>query len=485
MLTLEDYTYFTTTRSLCPACGGLVDAKVVFSKGKVYFLKHCPKDGPSQALVCGDVAWYLDSLTYLKPGTEPKARSVETYAGCPTSCGLCPQHQQHTCVPIIEITDHCDLKCPLCLVKNRDSFFLPFEKFQGIMDTLERCEGSLNLVNLSGGEPTLHPEFRRFVEHLASRKVAKTSVSTNGLGLLKQPDLVDFLKDHGVVVSLQLDGFEPATYKSLRGTDLSADKKRVLDLLIRREAPFSMTVTMVRGVNEAEVPGLLELFFKTDQALSMMFQPCCHTGTGGASFGRDPMDILTIPDVVRLIADGSGGSLKRSDFLPLPCSHPACFALTYLIKLPGGGFTPIPRIFELDDYLDVIKNNALFGMDEGNVGRIKDSIYRLWTASGSIPDRSGALKSIKAILSELNELKSGFSPKAVMSVTEKHVKSIFIHHFMDSHTFDLSRAVKCCQHYPIPDGRPLSRLDRSGTPAPETPGACRLMPACVFNNLCR
>ncbi|MBI5208641.1 MAG: radical SAM protein [Elusimicrobia bacterium] len=457
--------YFSTTKSLCPACGKLVDAKIVFSGGKVYFLKHCPKDGPSQALVCGDEKWYLDSLTYLKPGTDPKARSVGTYAGCPASCGLCPQHQQHTCVPIIEITDHCDLKCPLCLVKNRDSSFMPFEEFKGVMDSLERCEGSLNLVNLSGGEPTLHPEFRRIVEHLVSRKVAKASVSTNGLGLLKRPDLVDFLRDQGVVVSLQLDGFEPATYRGLRGADLSGLKRRVVDLLIGRQAPFSMTVTLAKGHNEAEVPALLDLFFKTDNALSMMFQPCCHAGTGGAAFPHDPMDVLTIPDVVGLIAGGSKGALEKSDFSPLPCSHPACFALTYLIKLADGGFTPIPRLFDPADYLDIIKNNALFGMDEGNVGRIKDSIYRLWTASGSVPDRQAALKAIKAILSELNELKAGFSPRQVMSVTEKHVKSIFIHHFMDRHTFDLSRAVKCCQQYPQADGR--------------------LMPACVFNNLRR
>lgn len=461
-----NYTYFSTTKSLCQKCNKLVNAKVVFCEGKVYFLKHCVEHGPSQALISGDVNWYLNALTFLKPGTDPKAHSVENYSGCPESCGLCPEHQQHTCVPIIEITDYCNLKCPICLVKNRNSYFMSFEEFKHILDTLERCEEVVNLVNLSGGEPTLHPEIKKFTQYLATSKVVKASISTHGLTFLKDPDLIKFFRDNNMVISLQLDGFEPQTYKKLRGSDLSEQKKRIIDLLLQYQAPFSITMTLVKDCNEHEIPKLLDVLLSADNALSMMFQPGAYTGFGGGAFnGHDPLNILTIPDVVKLIAKGSDGVLQESDFMPLPCSHPTCFALTYIMKTEGGNFTPIPRIFDLEDYLDIIKNNALMGMGEENLSRIKDSIYKLWTAAGVIPDRENVLKTIKTILKELNALDQGFSPQRFMSINEKHIKSIFIHHFMDAHTFDLARVVKCCQQYPQADGR--------------------LMPACVFNNKLR
>ncbi|MBI6546276.1 MAG: radical SAM protein [Cyanobacteria bacterium NC_groundwater_1444_Ag_S-0.65um_54_12] len=368
-------------------------------------------------------------------------------------------------MPIIELTDHCNLKCPVCLVKNRNSTHLAFAEFVRIMDTLERCEGTLNLVNLSGGEPLLHPEIERIAEHLASRQVVMSSISTNGLQLLKRPELVPFFRDLGIVISLQMDGFLPDTSCALRGIDLAASKRRVIDLLLEQQAPFSLTVTLVKGYNETEIPAILDLFFKADNALSLMIQPCSYTGSGGGAFAHDPLDIITIPDVAKLLAASSQGVLESSDFLPLPCSHPSCFALTYLLKLADGALTPVSRLFDLDDYLDVIKNNALLGMGEDNLNRVKDSIYRLWTASGMIPNQDAVLQAVRNILTSLNDNNGGLSAKSFMSVTEKHIKSIFIHHFMDAHTFDLARAVKCCQQYPQADGR--------------------LLPVCVFNNLMR
>ena len=109
---------YQATRALCNVCGRLTDAKIVFRGEEVHLVKWCAEHGETSALVSSDREWYLRSLAYVKPGTEPRARAVDRHEGCPDSCGLCPEHQQHTCVPILEITERCDLECPICLVSD-------------------------------------------------------------------------------------------------------------------------------------------------------------------------------------------------------------------------------------------------------------------------------------------------------------------------------------------------------------------------------
>jgi len=155
--------------------------------------------------------------------------------------------------------------------------------------------------------------------------------------------------------------------------------------------------------------------------------------------------------------------LQRSDFSPLPCSHPSCFALTYLLKTDTGSMVSLPSLIPAEDYLDIIKNQALLGTDLDTLARVKDALYGLWSSDGILPRRDAILKTIKQILTDLNRLGPAAAPRQVLELGSSHVKSIFIHHFMDRASFDLSRAVKCCNHYPQADGR--------------------LLPACIRNNL--
>jgi uncharacterized radical SAM superfamily Fe-S cluster-containing enzyme len=163
-----------------------------------------------------------------------------------------------------------------------------------------------------------------------------------------------------------------------------------------------------------------------------------------------------------LLAAASRGVLEPGDFTPLPCSHPACFTLTYLLRTEAG-LTPLPRLIERDVYVDTIKNQALLNTDVGTLGRIKDALYSLWSSSGMVPDRDAVLRTVKALLVDLNALGRGAPHRDVLALGVRRVKSIFIHQFMDRGTFDLARAMKCCNHYPQIDGR--------------------LLPACIRNNL--
>lgn len=457
-----------TTRGVCPVCRRLLPASVLRRGREILLERDCPEHGRAVGLLSSDAEFYLKSLSVIKPGTVPLAFSTEVRKGCPEDCGLCPSHEQHTCMPVIEITERCDLDCPICLADGgrgrgtgRD---LGLDDVKVILDMLVRAEGTLELINISGGEPALHPEIRDIVRLCRRPEIVRTSISTNGLRLAEDDALLDFLVENDVLVSLQFDGFSGDVYRRLRGADILAAKEKVLAKMESRQAPLSLVVTVAKNVNEGEIGRILEYFFSHDHVVSLMFQPLSHTGRGeGPPY--DPRDRLTVPDVIGIIAAASAGRLERGDFTPLPCSHPACFALTYLLRLDDGSLTPLPRLVSVETCLDIIKNRSLPGLDSASFARIKDCLYEIWSSTGTAPDSRKVLAAIKSMMREISGPGRDFSPRAALAVGERRIKSIFIHHFMDEDTFDLSRAVRCCSHYPLRDGR--------------------LMPACTYNVLYR
>jgi len=452
------------TRGVCPVCRKLVPASVIRAEGRILLQRTCPEHGPATGLVSSDAESYVNSLSCIKPGTLPFEFRTRIAAGCPMDCGLCPSHEQHTCLPIIEITERCDLDCPVCLVGGgrgrRAQRDLDLEEIRKILDGLIRSEGTLNLINLSGGEPTLHRRIRDVVDLCARPEILRTTISTNGLRLAEDDRLLDFLVDRNVLVSLQFDGFSREVYPRLRGADILAAKLKLLDKLEARKAPVSLVMTAGKDANEGEFGPILEYFFRSDHVVSLMVQPLSFTGSCRGS-GFDPMDRLTIPDVVRLLAASSGGRLRTDDFLPLPCSHPACFVLTYILRLADGGSVPLPRLVPVGSYMDIVKNRSLPGLEIESFEKIKDCLYQIWSSSGAAPDSRKVLATVRRMFDEVCCPGQGFSPRQALAAGERWIKSIFIHHFMDEDNYDLARAVKCCNHYPLPDGR--------------------LMPACTYN----
>jgi 7,8-dihydro-6-hydroxymethylpterin dimethyltransferase len=450
----------SATQGLCNLCGRIVEAKLVARDERVVLVKWCPEHGLSEGLVSSQRTWTTRAAGYLKPGTEPRRRAVDTHRGCPTSCGLCPEHQQHTCVPLLEITPACDMSCPICLVENRVKPPLALSEVDNILDTLVACEGKLNMLTLTGGEPTQHPQFLEIVDRCLRPEIGVVSVSTNGLWIERDHALLCALRDRGVVISLQLDGFDNQTCQILRGrADLGDRKRRAIERVLALGGRLSLTMTLAKDVNEHELPGVLKLLFEEEQVLSLMVQPLALMGPRPAS----DLDRLTVPDVVSLLARASGGVLQESDFSPLPCSHPYCFALTYLLKLSKGNLVSLPSIFDAETYLNLIKNQALVGTDRENLQDLRDALYRLWSSDGMMPQRDRLLATMRKLILDLGRPGGPMSHREVLELGTRHVKSVFIHHFMDRSNFDLARVVKCCNHYPQTDGR--------------------LLPACVRNNV--
>jgi uncharacterized radical SAM superfamily Fe-S cluster-containing enzyme len=437
---------YSHTLALCPECKSKVTARIIEKNGKVYLEKFCRKHGLSCALICSDVQWYKDSISYIKPGKSPLKFNVNEYKGCPHSCGFCPEHQQHTCLPVIEITDRCELNCPICLKDFGNPFQILLSEFENVLDTLLASEGKLNLINLSGGEPTLHQEFERFIALAVEKGVTQISVSTNGIKLFKNKNLRKIFKQYEVIVALQFDGFLSDTYNFLRGKDLVSQKLDLIKILEDESIKYSLVSTIAKGINDIEIKNIVNFFFKS-KALSLMFQPITFTGKS-VNLNVDN-NRITIPDVIKEIEKSK--NVKKGDFNPVPCSHFSCFAVSYYLIVEDGGFLSLKEFLGKEKYLDLITNRALPGLDEGGYALLKERIYELWSIADTGSSNEKIIERISRILREMDS--NEFSPKQVLSLGMESMKAIFIHHFMDIHTLDFGRLIKCCNPYPQADGR--------------------------------
>lgn len=473
------------THGVCPTCRRLVPAKVVVDGPDVYFERFCRAHGVSRSLVWRDVDDYLRSLRYVKPAWVPQQFAGDASAACPTGCGFCSRHEQHLCLPIVEITTRCDLACPACLVSAGRPWAMTRAEFARMLDRLIAAERQIDILNLSGGEPLVHPQVLELIDEALSRpEIVRVSISTNGLALVREPRLLEQLQERNVVVSLQFDGFDPRAYEQLRGRPLLTEKRAILDRLRTCGTTTSLTMTVAGGVNDDQFPAVLDYFFAQPHIVSLMIQPLAFAGRGQQL--SDHVARLTIPDIVQRLAAAGHPQVRADDFLPLPCSHPLCFRLAFFLMLDSGGAVPLyqlgtqdsgcgcagacngmvslARLVEPAQWLDALANRTVFGLDSDEQQRLKDMIYAIWSGpAAALPDADAVMQTLRSVLDEM--ARQRFDPRLAFRITERRVKSIFIHAFQDAETFDLARVRRCCNAYPQPDGT--------------------LIPACVHNVLGR
>ncbi|MBI4345402.1 MAG: radical SAM protein [Elusimicrobia bacterium] len=454
--------FHSYSKGICPKCRELVDAARIIKGGKVLLRKQCPKDGKSEALIAGDSEWFLKMFAYVKQGSVPLKHSRPVEEGCPRDCGLCADHEQHSCLPIIEITNHCNLECPICIVQNRNNYMMSRSEFTRVIDGLIEKEGTVETVNLSGGEPTIHPEFLDFLDIAKRPQISRVSISTNGLRIATDPEFCKELARRNVYVNLQLDAMSNPELRMLRGGgDQEGAKRRALENLEKYGVRTTIISTVAKNVNDKQIGDCVKLLLEKDFILSLLFQPAAYTGYGGAHFHpHNPMDVLTIPDIVKAVDEQTDGLIRKKDFLPLPCSHPACFGLTYLLRTEDG-FVPFPRFLPLERYLEMIANRGTIRPDERFEESMVRTIEDLWSGNGQIPDNQKILHSLKKAIREMYPTDRALELEERLRIGEGMVKTIFIHAFMDEHTFEVDRIKKCCTHYALPDGR--------------------LMPGCAYN----
>jgi len=233
----RDEVFVEFTRSICPVCKTVVDAQVNIRQDKVSLRKRCREHGEFEALVYGDARMYVDSARFNKPGTIPLQFQAEVKDGCPSDCGLCPEHKQHACLGIIEVNTGCNLDCPICFADSGqqrhqpDGYAITLEQCARMLDVFVAGEGVAEVVMFSGGEPTIHEDILDFIDLAQARPINAVNLNTNGIRLASDRRFVAELgrrnrRGRAVNIYLQFDGLDEQTHRAIRGRDLRDIKRR-------------------------------------------------------------------------------------------------------------------------------------------------------------------------------------------------------------------------------------------------------------------
>ncbi len=431
-----DAIFYELTRSICPTCRTVIDAQILLRDGKVYMRKRCPEHGWFEGLIYSDATLYANSLRYNKPGTIPLAFSTEVKAGCPYDCGLCPEHKQHACLGIIEVNTGCNLACPVCFADAGDGFALTVDEVERMLDRFVECEGQGEVIQFSGGEPTIHPEILTMLRAATRRPIKYVMLNTNGLRIARDDRFVAQLAEIGLTIYLQFDGLAAETSLRLRGKDLVADKHRALDRLARAGLKAILVAAIERGVNEHEVGPLVHFALKHPAVRGITFQPVTHVAR---HLPFDPMERVTIPDVIRAIEAQTNGLFVQQDFVPVPCCFPTCSSVTYAY-VDGERITPLPRVLDVQAHLDYITNRAVADEPPG----LRRALEGLWSAS-AIPGTDRAAEQFACASCGLELGRGTDLMDRIFMITVKD--------FMDAYTFNVKNVMKCCVEVLVPDGR--------------------------------
>ena len=442
-----DSVFYELTRSMCPECRRIIDAQIHLKDNRVIMRKRCPEHGWFESLISSDAEGYTSSLKFNQPGTIPLEFATEVKDGCPYDCGLCPEHKQHACMGLIEVNTGCNLACPTCFANAAPGYNLTLEEVDGMLDAFVRAEGEPEVVQFSGGEPTLHPQLFDMIRLAQAKSIRHVMVNTNGLRIARDERWARGLAELRPMVYFQFDGLEEETYVKLRGEPLLAEKLAALDRLAELDLDTILVAAVERGVNEHEVGAVVRFGLEHPAVRGVVFQPVTHTGR---HLDFDPMDRVTIPEVIDGIEAQVGGLFVKSDFVPVPCCSPGCQSVTYAY-VEDGEVTPLPRVVNVDDYLDYITNRTWPDPSED----IKMALEGLWSSS-AVPGSTTLAEQFSCITCNLDL-------GATNHDLAKRIFAINIKDFMDPYTFDVKKLMKCCVEFITPDGR--------------------LIPFCSYNNV--
>jgi len=453
----RDEIFVEYTKSICPVCKVVVDAQVNLRDDKVYLRKRCKEHGPFEALVYGDAQMYLDSARFNKPGTIPLIFQTEVKDGCPSDCGLCPEHKQHACLGIIEVNTGCNLDCPICFADSGhqpDGYSISLEQCERMLDVFVASEGEAEVVMFSGGEPTIHKQILPFIDAAQARPIKTVNLNTNGIRLASDKRFVTELGERNqpgraVNIYLQFDGFDERTHREIRGRDLRAIKQKALDNCAEAGLTVTLVAAVERGLNDHELGAIIELGLAHAAVRSVSFQPVTHSGR---HVEFDPLTRLTNSDIIHGIAAQRPDWFQASDFFPVPCCFPACRSITYLLTegtpgTPDFGVVPIPRLLNVADYLDYVSNRVVPDY------AIREALEKLWSASafmGTVTTHDKLAAAAAAL--DCADACGVNLPDAIADLTDRAFM-IVIQDFQDPYTLNVRQLMKCCVEEITPDGR--------------------------------
>ena len=419
------------TKALCPICLKTIPAIKVQRGSEVWLEKTCPEHGSFLVQIAKDAERFFDK-TYDVEG-KPFQAITPFNGNCGPDCGWCDAHKQHICTGLIEITEACNLACPICYFGKKSTQHITVEEFKVRLQTLLTAEqGHLDVLQISGGECLIHPQFKEILQESLHADIGRILVNTNGLRLLTDTDTFDLIKQHKdrVEIYLQFDGFDDEVYKTLRGKSLLTQKQEILKQLNVAEIKTCLAVTVYQE-NLKEIPAILKLAVELKHISGITFQRLTKVGSAAGT---------EIPSVMQediLLAIANSGYMKYKDLIPLPCSHENCTSLGFL-------FCQGDKVYSLGDYIDYSKcktqlsNRIAF--DKTILDYMQKNVCKCFV---------GKVLGDNFMLDKLQEFAQGNGS----SYKDMKIVRIIVKNFMDADTFDCQRAQKCCTGVSVGNGK--------------------------------
>ena len=437
------------TRSLCPVCLRRLDA--VYERDAathtVVLRKVCPEHGVFCVPVWSEPEQggipVPDFADWSRPKTpsRPKHPATAVRKGCPFDCGLCPEHGQHTCTGLVEVTLRCDMACPVCYAKAGEQTVPPDpapENIAARMDALRSMSGPCNL-QISGGEPTVREDLPSLVALARERGFGLVQLNTNGLRLAREPEYAALLRDAGLdSVYLQWDGAGDASFAALRGQACLDFKRRAVENCARAGLGVVLVATLVRGVNDGEVGDLLRLALRLGPAVrGLHFQPA-------AFFGRYPWHLmdaprLTLPEVMAALASQAPEFVSPGHLHPPGCEHELCsFSAVYrrVEREHGPGLEPVSSPAACCPSPALRTDPPPSAAEGARAARQFVALH--WNSAGRESGKSGIADGFDRFLAQ-----AGAEQRFTLSGMA----------FQDALSLDLARVRGCCIHVARADGR--------------------------------
>ncbi len=430
---IKNSIFYGQTTSLCEVCLKLVPAKVVFQNDKVYYLKKCHTHGDQKTLISTDIAYFKKCKEYFKEPDLPFVTQTETLRGCPYDCGLCPDHEQHTCLALIEINQKCNLSCPVCFAdsspqKERELDLATYEK---MLDALVRSEGEPDLLQISGGEPTIHPQILEFIAAAKRRPIRHIMLNTNGIRIAQEEAFVAELAKFrpGFEVYLQFDSLQADALKTIRGVNLLKVREKALENLEKYKLSTTLVVVVKKGVNDHELGEIIRYALRFKCVRGVTFQPVQDAGRN-ENFNATENRLVLSEIRQNILAQSE--LFSAEDIIPLPC-NPETIAIGYGIR-DGEKFMPVTSWFTEDEFLKKGPNTVTYESHPA----LKEKVFNLLSLATAEQNGEGKLKDLLCCLPQF-EVPSDLGYDKIFRIV--------IMQFLDKHNFCLAQVKRSCVHF--------------------------------------
>lgn len=429
------YIFHGQITSLCETCLEPVPAKVTIEEGEVYYLKRCRTHGVQKTLISDDLTYWRGQKDWLKPGDRPLTAQTRTEAGCPFDCGLCPDHEQHSCLAIVEINSACNLACPVCFAdaENVHGAHLPLPVIERMLDALVASEGEPDLVQISGGEPTIHPQFFDVLDAVKRRPIRHVMINTNGVRIAQDAAFVERLASYAprLEVYLQFDSMDDDALIDLRGARLSRVRQSALEALERVGLSTTLVAVVKRGVNDLEIPAIINHALEWSCVRGVTFQPVQDAGRNDGFDAKANRMLLS--QIRREVV--KAGVFSAEDMIPLPC-NPDQICIGYGLRA-GHSVTPITSLLPREVLL-----NGPNTISYEAYPALRDAMLDLFSLATTQCNTEEKLAGLLCCL-----------PNALVPEQLSYANSfrVVILQFLDRYNFDLATVKRSCVHFVTPD----------------------------------